>query len=158
MRLYLVQHGAAVDKSDDARRPLSADGKLEVQAVAARLGNAGIAVSRIWHSGKLRAEQTATILAGALMQSGRVERIEGIAPNDPVDEFARDIDVWQEDTLVVGHLPFMGRLVAHLVCERGEADMVAFTPGTVVCLEPGTASRWHLCWMLAPQLLGGDEA
>ena len=58
---------------------------------------------------------TVTNRSPAVMPKGRPETIDGIAPNDPVEEFAADVDVWQEDTLVVGHLPFMSRLVSLLM-------------------------------------------
>ena len=74
------------------------------------------------------------------------EAITGIKPNDDVTAFAQDADVWDQDTLVVGHLPFMGRLVAHL--------LVTFRPGTVACLERDGDGNWLLQWLLRPGLAG----
>jgi phosphohistidine phosphatase len=65
MRLCLVQHGAALAKEVDADRPLSEHGVRDVRRVAAFLKDAGIPVTRIVHSGKARAEQTAHLLAPA---------------------------------------------------------------------------------------------
>lgn len=152
MRLLLAQHGQAVDKQDDPARPLSAAGISDVQRIAQQLGNGGVQVARVWHSGKLRAEQTAALLAKKVLRGGKPEATDGIAPNDSVDEFVADVDVWQEDTLVVGHLPFMARLVARLVTGDMEHTCVSYTPGTVVCLERVSADRWVLVWMLRPGL------
>lgn len=153
MRLYLAQHGEAVDKQDDPQRPLSEAGTADVQAMAACLAQAGIRVARSWHSGKLRAQQTADLLAAAVQPGGAAQAVEGIAPRDPVDEFILDSDVWEDDTLVVGHLPFMGRLVARLLVHDEAVEPVAFTPGTIVCLERRAPDHWVLCWMLGPKLL-----
>ena len=155
MKLYLVQHGEAVDKGVDPQRPLSEQGQADVAAVAARLAGADIRVERVWHSGKLRAEQTAAGLAKAVCRGCRPVAISGISPNDDVAAFAQDADVWDQDTMVVGHLPFMGRLVAHLVAGTADAPLVVFRPGTVVCLERDGDGGWLLQWMLRPELLAG---
>ena len=154
MKLYLVQHGQAVSKEEDPERPLSEQGREDVRRVAIRLGEAGVRVVRVWHSGKLRAAETAGILAGKVCSGKRVEMIKGIQPNDAVDEFASDADVWSEDTLVVGHLPFMSRLVALLVAGDSEQELVHYSPGSIVCLERDNSDRWVISWMLSPGLLG----
>jgi len=152
MKLYLVQHGEAVPKDEDPERPLSAQGELDVHAMMAMARDAGIVVERVWHSGKQRAEQTANILAGAVLSGGGVEVVKGLSPNDPVAEFASDADVWEGDTLVVGHLPFMSRLVALLVGGDQECEIVQFYPGSIVCLQRVAADRWVIIWMIRPDI------
>jgi phosphohistidine phosphatase len=153
MKLYLVQHGEAVSKQEDPARPLSEQGMQDVQAVAAFLGDAGIKLARVWHSGKRRAEQTAEILARVVLSGGRAEVIEGISPNDPVGEFATDADVWEEDTLVAGHLPFMSRLVSLLTTGETDPGLVQYQPGSLVCLERVDAEQWVILWMIRPDML-----
>jgi phosphohistidine phosphatase len=156
MKLYLVQHGAALAKEVDPARPLSEPGRRDVQAVANFLSGAGIRVERVWHSGKSRAEQTAQLLAKAVLPRGRIEQVGGIGPNDEVAGFVSDADVWEQDTLVVGHLPFLSRLVAWLVAGDPEHELVGFLPGSVVCLERCDVDRWILLWMLRPDLLARE--
>ena len=156
MKLYLVQHGAAVPTDVDPERPLSTQGELDVHAMAAMIRDAGITVERVWHSGKRRAEQTATILAGAVLSGGTGEVVKGISPNDPVAEFASDADVWEGDTLVVGHLPFMSRLVALLAGKDQERDIVQFYPGSMVCLERVDTDHWVVVWMIRPDIFTGS--
>jgi phosphohistidine phosphatase len=156
MRLYLVQHGAAVDRQVDPARPLSTQGVQEVTRMAKTLGAAGVRVERIWHSGKRRAEQTATILAKQLLPGGNIDWVTGIDPLDPVQEFVVDADVWLEDTLVVGHLPFLSRMVSLLLCGDADRELVAYLPGSVVCLERSQSGQWSLLWMLRPGLLGRE--
>lgn len=152
MKLYLVQHGEAVDKAIDPERPLSEQGRGDVSVMAERLADAGLGVERVWHSGKRRADETAATLAKAVCKGRRPEAITGIRPNDDVVVFAQDADVWDQDTLVVGHLPFMGRLVSHLVAGDADMPLVAFRPGSVVCLERASDGNWLLQWMLRPGL------
>ena len=153
MKLYLVQHGAALAKEVDPARPLSEPGRQDVQAMANFLSGAGIRVERLWHSGKSRAEQTAQLLAKAVLPRGRIEQVGGIGPNDDVSGFVSDADVWEQDTLVVGHLPFLSRLVAWLVTGDPEHGVVGFVPGSVVCLQRCDVDRWLLLWMIRPDLL-----
>jgi phosphohistidine phosphatase len=152
MKLYLAQHGNAVAKEEDPARPLSEQGERDVRSMASRLGDAGIQVTRVWHSGKLRAVQTAEILAKETLSGRKAECIKGLGPNDPVAEFATDADVWDEDTLVVGHLPFMSRLLSLLLVDDAGHELVRFSPGSVVCLERDATDRWVLAWMLRPEL------
>ena len=150
MRLYLVQHGEALPADVDPARPLSTAGWQDVQSMADLLEAAGIRVARVWHSGKTRAEQTAALLARRVCPRCRIEAVGGIGPNDPIAEFIQDLDVWQEDTLIVGHLPFMARLVAQLVCGDPERALVSYFPGSVVCLERSGTLSWSIQWMLRP--------
>jgi len=153
MKLYLVQHGAALAKEVDPARPLSESGRQDVQAMAEFLKGAGIRVERVWHSGKLRAEQTAHLLVKAVLPRGRIEKVGGIGPNDDVAGLVSDADVWEQDILVVGHLPFLSRLVARLVAGDPQLELVQFLPGSVVCLERCEIDRWMLLWMVRPDLL-----
>ena len=154
MKLYLVQHGEAVPKAEDPERPLSEQGSRDVLAVAALLQAGGVRVEKVWHSGKARAEQTARLLAGAVLARGRKpQAIEGITPNAAVADFSLDADVWEEDTLVVGHLPFMARLVALLTTGDSEREIVSYYPGSVVCLERADAGHWVVLWMVRPDML-----
>lgn len=157
MKLYLVQHGEALPGAEDPERPLSERGRQDVQALTEMLGAAGVRVARVWHSGKLRAGQTAAIIADGVCPRCRTEAIAGIKPDDSTAEFSQDVDVWEEDTLVVGHLPFMSRLVSRLVCGDPEQELVSYYPGSVVCLERSGAHSWRVLWMLRPDVFAVPE-
>ena len=117
MRLYLVQHGDAISKEMDRERPLSDQGRADLQRIAAFLAKAGIRVSVILHSGKKRAEQTAELLAASVGVGEHLEKVSGIDPLDPTSEFAGIVNEWTADTMVVGHLPFMAGLVSGLIVQ-----------------------------------------
>lgn len=153
MKLYLIQHGEALPDELDPARPLSEAGETDVRNVAAFLAERDIAIAGIAHSGKLRARQTAELLAEALTPRPSVAERRRLNPNDPPEDLARELAKRQEDAMLVGHLPFMGRLVALLVSGQPHDDVVSFTPGSVVCLERAGAGRWSIAWMLRPQLL-----
>lgn len=153
MKIYLVQHGDAVSKEDDPERPLSAKGEGDVHHIAEFLKAADHKVNAVLHSGKLRAQQTAEILADDLLNNGDVEVVEGIKPNDPVQDFSFGAHNIKNDTMIVGHLPFMVKMVSYLVTGKEEPAIVAYMPGSVVCLEQDPEERWLVKWMLRPDTL-----
>lgn len=157
MKLYLVQHGDAVSKDLDPERPLSDLGRHDLQRMAGFLGQLQVRVDRILHSGKTRAEQSAVILAHALLPNGQIESVFGLAPNDPVEAFAATLAARTGDTLLVGHLPFMARLAAWLLVGDAERQLLVYRPGSVACLERNESGDWHLNWMLRPELLQSGQ-
>ena len=152
MKLYLVQHGEACAKQVDPERPLTEQGNADVDRLAAFLKQADIRVERVILSGKLRAVQTAEYLAQAIAPGVVPESSGIINPNDDPRAFDWQSDSWDHDTLVVGHLPFMARLVSHLVIEDESRPITAWQPGSVVCLERADHTHWQINWMLRPEL------
>ena len=152
MQLYLVQHGEALSKEIDPDRALSEAGRNDVQRLASFLAGK-VQVARILHSGKTRARQTAEILAAAVAPGREIEQLGGLGPNDPVEPFVRHVEEWAEDLLVVGHLPFMAKLAARLAAGSGERSIVAYRPGSIVCLDMSEEAGWQVQWMIRPELL-----
>ncbi len=151
MKLYLVQHGEACAKEVDPERPLTEGGKTDVARLASFLGRAGVRVGRVVHSGKLRALQTAEQLAAVIAPGVAPEVGEHLNPNDDPKE--TDWQRESEDTLIVGHLPFMAKLVSYLVMGDEDRPITAYRPGTVVCLERTEDAGWQIGWMIRPELL-----
>jgi phosphohistidine phosphatase len=152
MHLYLVQHAHALAEDIDAARPLSERGRADAERVATLLSGCLPGLSRILHSGKTRARQTAEILARSAAGVA-VEQVHGLNPLDDPKPIARRIDASDDDVMLVGHLPFMARLASHLLSRDPEAELVAFQPGTVLCLE-GDDGTWRVAWMVRSELLG----
>ena len=153
MKLYLAQHGDALPEEANPERPLSDRGREDVRRVAEFLGGCGMRVQRVYHSGKLRARETAELLAAKMASAEGVEAAAGLNPNDPVEPVADRACGWAEDALLVGHLPFMGRLVAYLIGGASDRQVVAFQPGSIVCVERDAAGRWAVTLMLRPEVI-----
>jgi phosphohistidine phosphatase len=154
MRLYLVQHGEAVEKEEDPERPLSSKGKKDVEAVGRFLSKAGVRASRVWHSGKARARQTAEILACHLAPKAILEQRAGLDPKDEPGIAAKDVERCGDDLIVAGHLPHLERLAGQLLAGKEKAAPVAFERGGVVALERAGDAAWRIVWMIVPSLLG----
>lgn len=153
MRIYLMQHGLAVPKETDPDRPLSEEGRADVRRLAAFLARAGVQVDQVLHSGKTRAAQTAALLAEGLLPAGQPEGRAGLGPNDPLEVLAPELVYWTADTMLVGHLPFLGRLASLLLAADPDRPLLAFQHGSLACLERDPDRRWALLWMLRPELL-----
>ena len=153
MKLYLVQHGEACPKEVDPDRPLTARGREAIERLANSLGRAGVEVARVVHSGKLRAAQTADILAAVVAPYVELETSDHLHPNDDPRAIDWMSEAGGKDTMLVGHLPFMARLVSLLLAADPDRPVAAYLPGSVVCLDSGAEGRWQMNWMIRPELL-----
>ena len=144
MRIYLARHGDALTALQDPERGLSDYGRKQVAYVAGVLAQMGARVDRVIHSGKARAVQTAEILAPSVMKKVELETSHDLNPNDPVEPWVARLSGVDEDTMLVGHLPFLGQLTFRLVGDDGDAGATAFPAGTVVCLERSDGGGWHV--------------
>jgi phosphohistidine phosphatase len=150
MKLYLVQHGAALTKEENPDRPLSEVGREDVRSLAMLIPKEGLANVSILHSTKLRARETAEMIAAAV--GLRAEEVEGLGPSDSVAAWLKRAAEAGDDLMLVGHQPFVGRLATSLLAGREEPAAVSFEPGAAVCLERADDGSWAVRWMIGPSL------
>lgn len=143
MRIYFAQHGIAMEKAADPERPLSASGRLQVNQVANLLYERGIRIGQVFHSGKLRAAQSAEIFAAKLGNT-TAQELAGMQPNDDPAIVASEL---LDGCLYVGHLPHLQRLTNMLLgCDQDSAG-IQFTNAGVACIvidESGSRLQWYL--------------
>lgn len=145
--LLLVHHGEAVDAAVDSQRPLSPRGRWIAEALAAECAARGVRPSGVWHSGKLRARQTAEPFWVACNPLAEFSAARGLQPTDPPAVVADLVAADPRHLVIVGHMPHLQRLLRLLVA--GDADApVAFPSHGVVALEPAGTLRWRECWRL----------
>lgn len=152
MRIYLARHGHALSTKEDPNRSLSDTGRKEVSHVADVLEQVGAGVDRLIHSGKPRATQTAEILAQSVMWEVEMETAADMNPSDPVEPWVDKIEEMTEDTMLVGHLPFLSRLASRLVTGSEDPEVARFYSGSVVCLEQSEEGKWAVVTMIRPSL------
>ena len=153
MRLYLIQHCEAKQKDIDPERPLSDKGRADLKKTCFFLKQADVQIDKIIHSNKLRSIQTAETIAKELSISQALETYQNINPKDSPADIIPKINQWDKDTLIVSHLPYLGKLVTHLLTGKDEPEMIAYQPGSVVCLEKNENGQWHINWIMRPELL-----
>jgi len=134
MELYLIRHGEAAAENVDAARPLTEQGKIDVVRTAAQMKDTGVAIDEIWYSSKLRAKQTAEIVAQTLGLKNIAEK-QGLKPNDPVKPIAELIEESEKNIAIAGHLPFLPKLADLLVGGSERDDIVNMKTASVVILE-----------------------
>lgn len=152
MPLYLVRHGEAHSETADPDRSLTEMGKATVDHMAQLAASSKIPVSQILHSGKTRARQTAEIFSKYLKPTAGIKEIRAINPNDDVTKIAPELDP-ALNTMIVGHLPFLERLVSYLITGSTDKSIVKFQTGGIVCLDQDEKDgSWHVKWVLMPKM------
>ncbi len=151
MTLYLIQHAEAKSEQEDPSRGLSEKGLSDIKKIAhhAAVG-LYIKVSQIFHSGKKRAQQTAQILAENLHPDSGIAESGGLAPMHEPKIWAERLSSIEEDIMLVGHLPHIGRLAALLICDDENKKAINFKMGGIVCLKRNEDMSWSLEWTLMP--------
>ena len=153
MNLYLVQHGEAVEESVDPERPLTDKGCADTIRVAAHAGKrAGIEVLAVTHSGKLRARQTAELIALEIQTLQGVVPVKDLEPNANPAIWVERLTLMEDDVILVGHLPHLSRLASALVCGDPEKPVVQFCNSALVCLKKERPDKWVIQWLLTPEL------
>lgn len=148
MKFFLVRHGDALPATENPQRPLSHEGRRQVEQTAQLALQRGIEVLAIYHSGILRAKETAEILAKRLSVA-TVRELSGLLPEDDPAGAKAELETAPESILLVGHLPFMSRLSGLLVNGDPDRPAAEFFPATMACCAR-SGSRWKVEWIVAP--------
>lgn len=152
MALYVVQHGKSLPKADDPEKGLSEEGKRETDRIAQVAKGYGVPVSRIVHSGKKRARQTAERMGTTLCPGKEIQTRGGMKPLDDVAAFAADLPL-DPDIMLVGHLPFLEKLIGLLVCDDAMRTVFKLQNSGIVCLEkPADMENAVIRWALMPNI------
>src|SRR2546428_812322 len=142
VHLFLVHHGDAVGPEVDARRPLSTRGQQEVARAAADAAARGARPAVVWHSGKLRARQTAEAFWRACNALAEFSATRDLQPDDPAEWIRDRLRDETRDVLIAGHFYHLPRLVGLLT-----GGPAAFPQHGVVALESDSGT-WNELWRL----------
>ena len=155
MRLLLVHHADAVGPDVDPQRPLSSRGHAQARALverfSAELGRVtGVSAwtpAAIWHSGKLRARQTAEAFL-ALNPFAEFKMIRGLRPDDPPEIVLGALADETRDLVLVGHVPNLPALRQRLIAPA--APLPVFPLHGLVLVERA-ADGWQERLVLGSQ-------
>jgi phosphohistidine phosphatase len=142
---YLVRHGDAVAEMDDPKRPLSVKGRQNVYRTSHLAHRRNIQISAIYHSGILRAFETAQILAEILAPPLGLHLHAGLLPEDDPAIVKAELDLMDHPIAVVGHLPHLNRLAALLTSGDSKRAVVEFLPAMMVGFEKQN-HQWKITW------------
>jgi phosphohistidine phosphatase len=145
--IYLVHHGDAVGPEEDPMRPLSAHGRAAVLLVADEAARRGARPQCIWHSGKLRARQTAEACWRICNPFATLTAERGLQPADPPAWMHERLIGETRDIMVVGHMPHLPGLLRLLVGDDPQTSAVTFPLHGMVALE-ADGDRWKEAWRI----------
>ena len=146
MHVFLVHHGDAVGPEIDPRRPLSPPGRAAVERLSAEAAAHGARPTVVWHSGKLRARQTAEAFWRACNALAEFSATKDLQPDDPPQRMRDRLLGETRDVLIAGHYPHLPNLLSLLV--RGAP--VPFPKNGVVALVTADGGEtWRELWRLS---------
>jgi phosphohistidine phosphatase len=148
VHLYLVHHGDAVGPEVDPRRPLSAVGQASVDRLAGLAASRGVHPDVFWHSGKLRAKQTAEAFWRACNALAEISASRDLQPGDP-PAWIRDRLIGESrDILLAGHFPHLPGLLAALLHSGDDGAVVFPLHGIVALRTDDEGATWVEEWRL----------
>jgi phosphohistidine phosphatase len=147
MHLYLVHHGLAVGPEEDARRPLSNVGLAGVARVAAKAAALGAKPAVVWHSGKLRARQTAQEFWRVCNPLAEFSASRDLQPDDSAQWMRDRLRGETRDILIAGHFTHLPRLLSLLV-SGGEAGVDFPVNGMVALVTDDEGETWRELWRI----------
>ena len=148
--VVLVRHGEAYPSLLDSQRVLTEKGKKETILVAKALKKLTLDFDYVFHSPKLRAKQTAEILAEVLGIGKVIERGDLLPESDPKSavELIKNLE---GKAIICGHLPHLARLFGLLYLGADDDKVIDIKNSGAIGLKKG--HRWVLDFVIFPSLL-----
>jgi phosphohistidine phosphatase len=161
VNIFLLRHGIAAEPGapgikTDAERPLIPKGEQRIRAAAVAMEKMGLSFDAIISSPFLRAKQTAEIVAKILKLEKKLAISSDLIPGGNPEALIRhlnDLKPAPENILLVGHEPFLSRLIA-LLASGGMAATIDMKKGSLCKLEAEDLEYGHcatLKWLLTPR-------
>lgn len=151
MKLYFLRHGHAEHTSgvDDFDRQLTPEGRARVETAAQVMAALKLKPAHIYSSPRVRAHQTAEIVAAALNHT--VETHEGVNFGfdlKAVEQMTEGLST-DDDVMFVGHEPTLSTVIGQIT-----GGAVNMKPGSLarIDLTAQQPPRGILVWLIAPKV------
>ena len=155
MLLHLLRHAHAGDpmtwSGPDAERPLSKKGREQSERLGRFLADTGFRPDLFITSPKVRAVETAEIVAKLLDASVAVDERLGGALDLPAVDGIIDAHGHPESPVLVGHDPDFGELVA-VLCGAAGVPMRKGSLARIEVARPMAPGAGTLRWLVPPDL------
>lgn len=161
-QLYLMRHGIAVMRGtagyiNDARRPLTPEGKKKMREIAQGLKRLGLVPHWVVTSPLVRAVETAEVLIDSLETQAPMDFCEALRPGGSAETLLAFLakQPQRKIVLAVGHEPDLSLMAARLIGAAHHAKL-AFKKGGCCLItfdEFPPKSPGQLVWWLTPRLL-----
>ena len=158
VRVHLLRHAHAGDPfkwiGDDDLRPLTKKGRHQCERLGEFLEAHAVRPDVIVTSPKVRAQQTAEIVAGTLGMTTKIDRRLGDR-FDKRELWAMLDELGAREPMFVGHDPDLSLLLSYLIDGAG----LSMKKGTLATIDLETKlgdGEGRLCWLVPPELLTTD--
>ena len=161
MNLYLLRHGIAAEPKvagiePDSERPLTARGKNRLRTIVKAMAELDLSFDLILSSPFLRAKQTAELIAKNFKLRKKLAFSDDLTPAGNPRLLIQQLNRFRpepENVLLVGHEPYLGKLVALLAAGNSSLE-IDFKKGGLCKLEAdfllyGRCAK--LVWLLTPR-------
>lgn len=158
MKLFFLRHGLAGERSewkeDDAKRPLTEEGKEKIQGVAATIAKWDLDLDMIITSPYVRSFQTAEIVAHKLRLLDKLAEDDRVAYGFDADKLAKILAAYPKANalMFVGHEPDFSETISRLI----GGGHIVMKKGGLACIDlpdPKTM-QGELLWLVPPKLMG----
>jgi len=143
--VLLVHHADALGPNVDPQRPLSAHGLRQAEWLARHAKERGVSPAAIWHSGKLRARQTAEQFLRVCQPYAEFRMVRGLRPDDAPDLMRGALETEDRNIVVVSHMPLLPALAAMLT-----STIESFPLHGAIALERDGPQRYVEQWRAQP--------
>jgi len=161
MNLYLLRHGIAAEPGlagfqPDSERPLTAKGENRLRTAVRAMEKLELSFDLILSSPFLRAKQTAEIITRNFKLRKKLAFSDDLTPTGNPRLLIQQLNRFRpepENVLLVGHEPYLGKLVALLAAGNSSLE-IDFKKGGLCKLEAdfllyGRCAK--LVWLLTPR-------
>jgi phosphohistidine phosphatase len=161
MQIFLLRHGIAVERGTpgfetDSARPLVPKGKKQLKKVCRAMKAMDLKFDLILSSPFFRTRETAEIIAAGLKAKKKLQFSGALTPEKKPYHLIRRLQKFRplpEKILLVGHEPFLSRLISLLVTGGPDLQM-DFAKGGLCKLELESLHEGkcaELAWLLTPR-------
>ncbi len=168
MKIYLLRHAIAEERRAalrDQDRALTRTGRKRMRQVAKSMARLELRFNVIGTSPLLRARQTADIVAQIVPRAPQPELLDELAPDGSIsrliDVINRMMPKPASGILLVGHQPYLGRLLAALIGAGSTAEFELRKAGLCCLALTGPRLRFGQCatleWLVTPRILSGPR-
>jgi len=161
MNLYLLRHGIATEPdlagyAPDSERPLTAKGAARLRETARAMKQLDLSFDLVLSSPFVRAKQTAEIITRSLKLRKKMAFSDDLTPSGNPRLLIQHLNQFRpepESVLLVGHEPYLGKLIALLAAGNTSLE-IDFKKGGLCKLEAefllyGRCAK--LVWLLTPR-------
>ena len=157
--IFILRHGEAGNRmtvvEKDSERPLTPEGRTEIQEIAKSLKTVGLQTDRIYTSPLRRARETAEI-AAKILNIPTLEEWDELKPDGSKAELYRKLARLEQNSrpILVGHEPYLTSMIGEIIGTTG-AKIVLKKGGIgkvrITSFTPRISGE--LRWLLTPKII-----